>query len=65
MLEIIGPRKFHGLLQLKLSLKYMSKPIRLLNYYLYTNLSLPIKIKVNISRGLKGLITALRVKPYT
>jgi hypothetical protein len=43
----------------------MSKPIRLLNHHLYTNLPLSVKIKVNISKGLKGLTIALRVKPYT
>jgi hypothetical protein len=37
----------------------MSKPTRLLNYYLRTNLFLPVKIKVN------SLTTALKVKPYT
>jgi hypothetical protein len=43
----------------------MFKLIRLLNYYSRINLLLSIKIKVNTSKGLKGLIIALRVKPYT
>jgi hypothetical protein len=65
MSEVIKLRKFHSLLQLKLSLNYMFELISLLNYYLRTNFSLFVKIKVNASRKLKSLTTALRVKLYT
>ena len=65
MSEVTGPRKYHGLLQLKLSPNPMSEPMGSLNHHPRTNLPPPVKIKVNASRGLKGSTTALRVKPHT
>jgi hypothetical protein len=64
MSEVTRPQKFHGLLQLKLSPNYMSESIESQNHHPRTNLPLSVKIKVNASKGLKGLTTALRVKPY-
>jgi hypothetical protein len=64
MSEVTGPRKFHGLLQLKLSPNLMSESTGSLNHHPRTNLPPPVKIKVNASRGVKGSTTALRVKPH-
>jgi predicted component of type VI protein secretion system len=64
MSEVMGPQKFHGLLQLKLSPNYMSESTESQNHYPRTNLPPSVKIKVNASRGLKGSTTALRAKPH-
>jgi hypothetical protein len=64
MSEVTGPRKFHGLLQLKLSPNHMSESTESQNHNPRTNPPPSVKIKVNASRGPKGSTTALRVKPH-
>src|SRR4051812_42188411 len=64
MSEVTGLRKFHGLLQLKLSSNHIFESTELQNYHPRTNLPPSIKIKVNASRRLKSSTIALRVKPH-